>query len=61
MVGKAFFKGFVVTERIYCPNKHIAQYNHKDKQDAYESLEEVGFSSDWEERESFVELLIFQF
>lgn len=39
----------VIKADVY--RKYMVQYNHKVRQDAYKSSQEVGFNSDWKEKE----------
>lgn len=62
---QGIFLGFVVytknilsPKNMYCTvikadvyRKYMVQYNHKVRQDAYKSSQEVGFNSDWKEKE----------
>lgn len=40
---KKIYKVYVIKPDVY--RKHMAQNNHKGRQDAYKSSEEVGFNS----------------
>lgn len=42
-IHKKIYKAYVIKPDVY--RKHMAQNNHKGRQDAYKSSEEVGFNS----------------